>query len=117
MSGRDDIAPQSSQPSDRVLQPGNLHWRIFTPANAVAVEFLYHTAVLLAGCLVLLCAAVALDVLAAYAAAGGWFLWPLAWIARVLSYGLVIVDLALFGFLFLTESWRVFRGGFPALKP
>jgi hypothetical protein len=119
MPEHDDIAPQlpQPQPADPAMRPGISRWRMFSPANATAFEFFYHTVGLLAGCFVLLGAAVALDVLAAYAAASGLILRPLAWVARFLSYGVVTVDLVLFSVLVLAESWHFFRGTVRKLDP
>jgi hypothetical protein len=65
---------------------------------------------LIVGFIVIIGAAIVLDLLAAYAEAGGWFPDPAARIYRLQPYGILIADIIWFSALFVLESWRFVRG-------
>lgn len=102
--------PEPAPHQDHVVAAGTSRGSMFSAANVVALKFFYHIVALTVGFIVIIGAAVALALLASYANGGGPILRPIAWIARVASYGLLIVGIIWFSSLTLAESWHFFRG-------
>jgi hypothetical protein len=76
--------------------------------NTAAFRFLARIVVQLGVFIVMVAAALALDVMAARLYASGSVLRPIGSIVHILSYGVLIVGIIIFCMLTFAEAWRYF---------
>jgi len=106
--GLADMAAVVVRKAVAVTGNGLLGCAMLPPSGLSALEFTYRTVLLVVGFTILIGAAVALNLLTAYAQTVGLIPDIVAWIGRALSYGLLAVDVVWFGTPMVVESWRYF---------